>query len=139
MSGTIFGSRAPTSVVVISLFVWITGVMGMIRIGQALLSLAGNPEAITTPGGPSVFFLSLSIAFVVNLIIISLSSALTRGSNGARILISISLAIHLILSILTILSANGDGITLAAGWIAVFLNVAGLGALLVTNRDFFRK
>ncbi len=139
MSQPVISRKAPFGVVVVSLFVWATGVVGMIHIGQALWRAVTNPDYLTGIGGYAVFFTAVAIAFFVNLVIISLSSALTSGSNGARIVISISIVIHLILSILTILSAQGDGITVAAGWIALIINILAFGALWVTGRDFFSK
>jgi hypothetical protein len=139
VSKTAFGRQAPVGVVVVSLFVWATGVAGMIHIVQALWRAATNPDYLTGIGGYAVFFTAVAIAFAVNLVIISLSSALTSGSRGARIIISISIVIHAILSILTILSSQGDGVTLAAGWFALMLNVLALGALWITGRDFFSR
>jgi hypothetical protein len=139
MSQPVVGRQAPVGVVVVSLFVWATGVAGMIHIVQALWRAATNPAYLTGIGGYAVFFTAVAIAFVVNLVIISLSSALTSGSTGARIVISISIVVHALLSILTILSAQGDGITLAAGWLALVLNVLAFGALWITGRDFFAK
>ncbi len=111
----------------------------MIHIAQAIVHALKNPQYLAGVGGYTIFFTAVAIAFIVNLVIISLSSALASGSNGARIIISISIVIHVILSILTIASAQSDGVTLAAGWIALILNAAAVGALWITGRDFFSK
>jgi hypothetical protein len=135
----VFGTKAPTGVVLVALFIWVTGVVGMVRIGIALWHGVSNPDYIAALGGVGVFFAALAIAFFVNLIILSLSTALTNGSNVARILISISIVIHAILSVLSIFSAQGDTTTLVASWIALIINVLAFGALWIVSGGYFRK
>jgi hypothetical protein len=132
------GTKTPVTVAIVATFVWITGAVGMIHTGQALWRSFGSDE-ISAVGGPFIFFFALSIGFVFNLLIISLSSSLLRGNNGARIVVSIAIFLQALLCVLAILSAGGDAITLWVSWICLFLNIGALVGLLIVDRAYFRK
>ncbi|HOY81905.1 MAG TPA: hypothetical protein PK282_03810 [Rhodoglobus sp.] len=127
----------PIHVAIIASVVWVTGAWGMIHTGRLMWRVWGN-EDLTALGGTGVVITAVVIAFAINLMIISLSSALLRGSNLARVLISIGLALSLMTSIWTLATAGSDQISAIAGAIATGINAVALIGLLFFSGDHFK-
>lgn len=131
-------TTAPLGVKVVAAVVWISGVVGLFRVGQ-FVWYSGENETVNAVGGIYGYFSVIFIGFVVNLIIISVAGALLRGSRAARMVATIAIIIHLLQGIATLFAPHYIvGVSIGT-WIGIALNVLGLYLLWVQGKKHFTK
>lgn len=128
-------TNPPISVSIVALLVWVNGAWGLYQTGRLLWSF-WDSTTVEASGGYPAYITGIAIGFTINLIIISLAGSLRRGSNVARIVVTIFIGLHVILGVLLLLLSDDPAVMIGA-WIATVLNILALGGLWIAGRSYF--
>jgi len=128
-------ARRPGGVTFVAVIVWI---LGLLQILAGIVALLGAAGVFTVAAPVGVGLLAFGIIeILLGIIVIVLASSLGRGSNAARVILTIFLVISMIGSVLGML---GGAQQVPGNVISLLLALIGV-IFLYTGRanDFFRS
>ncbi len=120
MSEVIQGKR-PVTITIIGVFAFIAGLLDMIS-GVILFFRLVNPEVVARFGGSGGLIAAAIGSIIVGLITVILAGGLLRGSNTARLIITVLQVLSIIGSLFMAVAYMSDP-SVAGEWIGVVFSV----------------
>lgn len=129
--------KRPGGVTLVAVIVWISGALNVIGGVIALITASTTAEVNGVPGAAGSLTVSAIVSIVLGVVTIIVGAALLRGSQLARVLTTIVLALNLVSAIFLLVGVPG-GV-----WQGIINGVlALLGIILLYTRSanaYFRR